>query len=112
MSTYPLRDALCEKRTRDTADIVEDGILETLEEEEDVEQPTLEDIEDMERPLVLEDEIVAEERRIPRVARIFTPRVGPPPRPPVPDGHDSTAIEFIIENPNRPASRAYGIYEL
>ena len=111
---YPLRGALREKRACDTADIVEDGILETLEEEEDVEQPTLEEIEDMERPLALEDEIVVEERRIPRAARIYVQRIGPPPRPPVPDGHldDSTAIKFNIENRKRPASRAYEVYGL
>ena len=111
---YPLRDVLREKRARDMADIVEDGILETLGEEEDVEQQTLEEIEDMERMLALGDEIVAVECRIPRAARIYMPRIGPPPRPPLPDGHldDSTAIKFNIENPKRPASRACEVYEL
>ena len=56
-NAYPLRDAKTAKRERATEDIVEDGILEELEVEVDVEAPTMEEIEDMERPLAVEDEI-------------------------------------------------------
>ena len=85
-NTYPLREAKAAKWEKATEDIVEDGILETLEEEEDVELPTAEEIEDMERPLATEDEVIIEGsvlQRIPRASKIYMPTVGPPPRPPV-----------------------------
>ena len=96
-NTYPLREAKIAKRERATEDVVEDGTLEELEVEEDVEMPTTEEIEDMERPLAIEDGVIVEGgalQRIPRASRIYMPRVGPPPRPPVPDGplDDSMAI--------------------
>ena len=110
MAVTPAR---CE-RERPTEDIVEDGILEELEAEVDVEMPTVEEIEDMERPLPIEDKMIVEGgalQRIPKASRIYTPKVGPPPRPPVPDGplDDSVAIEFKIENPKRPSSRPHEI---
>ena len=117
---YPLREAQRAKRDRDTADIVEDGILETLEEEEDVEMPTAEEIEDMERPLAIEDEVIIDDdiadgtiQRIPRGSRIFIPRVGPPPKPSMPSGplDDATGIQFNEANPKRPHSRSYELYE-
>ena len=116
-NAYPLRDAKNAKRERAAEDIVEDGILEELEVEVDVEAPTMEEIEDMERPLAVEDEMIVEGgalQRIPRASRIYMPRVGPPPRPPVPDGRldDSVGIEFKIENPKRPSSRSHEVYEL
>ena len=116
-NSYPLRKARTAKRERATEDIVEDGILEELEMEEDVEMPTMEEIEDMERPLAIEDGVIVEGgalQRVPRASRIYMPRIGPPPRPPVPSGplDDSTAIEFNIENPKRPSSRSHEVYEL
>ena len=77
----------------------------------------MEEIENMERPQAVEDEMIVEGgalQRIPRASRIYMPRVGPPPRPPVPDGpfDDSVGIEFKIENPKRPSSRSYEVYEL
>ena len=88
-NAYPLREAKTAKRERATEDIVEDGILEELEVEEDIEMPTMEEIEEMDRPLAIEDEVIVEGgclQRIPRASRIYMPRVGPPPRPHVPDG--------------------------
>ena len=83
----------------------------------DVEAPTMEEIEDMERPLAVEDEMIVEggaPQRIPRASRIYTPRVGLPPRLPIPDGplDDSVGIEFKIENPKRLSSRSHEVYEL
>ena len=68
-------------------------------------------------PLAIEDEVTVEGgvlQRIPRASGIYMPKVGPPPRPPVPTGplDDSTAITFNIENPKRPSSRAHEIYKL
>ena len=79
--------------------------------------PTVEEIENMERPLAIEDEVIVEggaRQRIPRASGIYMPRVGPPPRPPVPDGplDDSMAIKFNIENTKRPSSRSHEVYEL
>ena len=114
-NAYPLRDAKNAKRERAAEDIVEDGILEELEVEVDVEAPTMEEIEDMERPLAVEDEMIVERialQRIPRASRIYVPRVGPPPRPPVPDEplDHSVGIEFKIDNQKNPASRSYDLY--
>ena len=116
-NTYPLNEARIAKRKKATEDTVEDGILEELEVEEDVEMPTMEEIEDMERPLAIEDEVIVEGgilQRIPRASRIYMPRVGPPPRPPVPNKplDDSTAIKFNHENPKRPSSRSHEVHEL
>ena len=104
-------------KRRATEDVVEVGIFEELEAEEDVEMPTTEGIEDMARPLAIEDEVIVEGgalQRIPGASRIYMPRVGPPPRPPVPDGplDDSMAIKFKIDNPKRPSSRSHEVYEL
>ena len=104
-------------RKLSTEDVVEDGILDELGVEEDVEMPTMEEIEDMERPLAIENEVIVEGgalERIPRASRIYMPRIGPPPRPPVPDGplDDSAAIKFKIENPKWPSSRSHEVYEL
>ena len=73
--------------------------------------PTVEEIEDMERPLATEDDVIVEGgvlQRIPRASRIYMPRAGPPPRPPVPTRllDDPTAITFNFENPNRPSFRS------
>ena len=116
-NTYPLREAKAAKWEKASEDIVEDGILEELQVEEDVEMPTVEEIEDMERPLAIEDEVIVEGgvlQRIPRASNIYMPRVGPPPRPPVPTRplDDSTAIMFNIENPKRPSPRSHEVYEL
>ena len=67
--------------------------------------------------MAIEDEVIVEWgalQHIPRASRIYMPRIGPPPRPPVPDGplDDSTAMKFKIENPKRPSSRSHEIYEL
>ena len=79
--------------------------------------PTMVEIEDMERPLAIEGEMFVEGsalQRIPRASRIYMPRVGRPPRPPVLDGplDYSVAIKFKIENPKRPSSRSHEVYEL
>ena len=116
-NTYPLREAKIAKRERATEDVVEDGTLEELEVEEDVEMPTMEEIEDMERQLAIEDEVTVEGgalQRIPRTARIYMPRVGPPPRRPELDGplDDSMAIKFKIENTKRPSSLSHEAHEL
>ena len=113
-NTYPLREAKIAKRERATEDIVEDGILEELEVAEDVDMPTMEGIEDMELQLAIEDEVIVEGgalQRILRASRIYMPRVGPPPRHPVPDGplDDSMAIKLNIENPKRPSSRSHEV---
>ena len=116
-NTYPLSEAKVAKWERATEDIVEDGILGEFEVEEDVEIPTVEEIEDMGRPLAIEDEVIVEGgvlQCIPRASRIYMPRVGLPPRLPVPNGplDDSTDIKFNIENPKRPSSRSHKVYEL
>ena len=46
LNTYPLREAKIAKRERATEDVVEDGTLEELEVEKEVEMPTTENIED------------------------------------------------------------------
>ena len=116
-NTYPLRDAKAAKREKATEDIVEGGILEKLELEENVEMPTTEEIEDIERPLAIEDHMIVEGgvlQRIPRASRIYMPRANPSPRPPVSTGplDDSMVITFNIENPKRPSSRSHEVYEL
>ena len=67
LNIYPLREAKIAKREGTTEDIVEDGILEELEVEVDVEMPTIEKIEDMKRPLAIEDEIVVEGSSLQRI---------------------------------------------
>ena len=114
-STRYVRRRSLNSREPRTDNIVENGILDELEVEVDVEAPTMEEIEDMERPLAVEDEIIVERialQRIPRASRIYVPRVGPPPRPPVPDEplDHSVGIEFKIDNQKNPASRSYDLY--
>ena len=57
-NTYPQRDAKKAKRERATEDIVENGILEELEVEEDFEMPTMEEIENMKRSLAVDNEMI------------------------------------------------------
>ena len=111
---YPLREAKVAKRERAIEDVVGDGIFEELEVEGDVEMPTMEEIDDMERLLAIGDEVIVEGgvlQRVPRVSRIYMPRVGPPLRLPVLDGLSMT-IKFNIENPKRSFLRSHEVYEL
>ena len=114
-NAYPLRDVKTALRERPTNNVVDNDILKEFKVDMDVEAPTMEEIEDMERPLAVEDEMIVERialQRIPRASRIYVPRVGPPPRPPVPDEplDHSVGIEFKIDNQKNPASRSYDLY--
>ena len=107
-TVFPLRVAHLEARQRmlaDTVDFIDDPTApeEIIEEQED--DMNDDDDDNAEAPDDGSQALV----RIPRGRRVYTPRVGPRPVPPL---NDSLEIQFDQANPKRAPSASHDLYEL
>ncbi len=122
---FPLREARMEARRKRLEGNAEDGLLDSLEgveargADDEIEMPPpMQALEDGEEESDVDEEEGDEPpssstdlMRVPRGKRIYIPRIGPAPRPHIPDLRDELSIKFTQENPKRPGSQSYELYE-